>query len=73
MRGQIGEGYHIFKAVVDDDAGFAKALTSLENQIKEAESMYDITFISGASVKDTPVAICVAFQTAVLTLKKGKK
>ena len=68
-----GEGYHIFKATVNEDVGYEKALTMVQDQINEAEKDFEMTFLSGPSVKDSPDsrAVSVAFQAAVL--KKRKK
>jgi hypothetical protein len=74
MRGNspLAEGYHIFRAIADDDKGYEIVAAEVESQIKAAEKDFDIVFLSGPSYKDDPGARAVSFcsQAAVLTRKR---
>jgi len=71
-RDEPTEGYWIFYAAINSDHGYEKSIEQLRSQIKEAEKTFKVTPISGASVKDSPDSreVSVAFQTAMLELKK---
>ena len=70
----LKEGYKIFTFVANEDKGYEKALTGLEEKIKKAEEDFEVTPISGANVKEgiDSRAISVAFQTVMLRKKEKK-
>ena len=73
MRDRLAEGYHIFTAVANEDRGFEKVATLLEQRVKEAEKDFDMQFLSGPSYKDDSGSsrnVFYASQAAVLTRKK---
>ncbi len=68
---ELKEGFHIFTAACTEDKGFEKVASMIQAQVNEAEKTFDITFLSGTTIKDDPGSRNVFFgcQSAVLKRK----
>jgi len=69
MKTSLKPGFHIFRALAKDVQGYESATAILQQEINEAEKLFDIEYLGGLQCKDDPGERSACFVAIPVILK----